>query len=75
MDSLLPFLSSRALHPLQHAGLSRRSPECRPHTRNLAVTFASLDERIGPLATDKGICAAKSHRLDNSLFPLNHHEC
>jgi hypothetical protein len=34
MDSLLSFPVG-LFHPLQHAGLSRRSPGCRQYTRNV----------------------------------------
>jgi hypothetical protein len=38
MDSLLSFPVG-LFHPLQHAGLSRRSPDCRPSTRNQSVAI------------------------------------
>src|SRR6202043_1440915 len=38
MDSLLPFPVG-LFHPLQHAGLSRRSPGCRLETGVLAPHF------------------------------------
>ena len=39
MDSLLSFPVG-LFHPLQHAGLSRRSPVCRPSVRNRRVLWA-----------------------------------
>ena len=38
MDSLLSFPVG-LFHPLQHAGLSRRSPDCRPSTQSRPQTL------------------------------------
>jgi len=39
MDSLFSFPVG-LFHPLQHAGLSRRSPSCRQHTQDTLCEFA-----------------------------------
>jgi hypothetical protein len=47
MDSLLSFPVG-LFHPLQHAGLSRRSPSCRPSRRNPIKRNTSREDSMSP---------------------------
>ena len=66
MESLFSFPVG-LLHPLQHAGLPRRSPYCRPTDRNARFRASTrLDECLGLNSSVEGDTDRTGHGLTHT---------